>query len=129
MPVPLLEFGSHLPWPDRDRPLHSTASSAPAHCPGTTIFVGCNRCHQNVVCANAMTRQLLPPASRPWRIKIGTSTCFNSLIAEVYNLKTQLSQRTDFSCALIQKYMANEAKKSVVPKSSEVAEDMFDMPL
>ncbi|KAH7112261.1 hypothetical protein B0J13DRAFT_576070 [Dactylonectria estremocensis] len=105
MPVTLLEFGSHLPWPDRDRPLHSTASSAPAHCPGTTIFVG------------------------PWRIKIGTSTCFNSLIAEVYNLKTQLSQRTDFSCALIQKYMANEAKKSVVPKSSEVAEDTFDMPL
>ncbi|KAH6960086.1 hypothetical protein BKA56DRAFT_600463 [Ilyonectria sp. MPI-CAGE-AT-0026] len=61
-----------------------------------------------------MTRQLLPPASKPWRIKIGTSTCFNSLTAEVYHLKTQLSQHTDFSCVLIQKYMANEAKKSVV---------------
>lgn len=41
------------------------------------------------------------------------STCFDSLTAEIYHLKTQLLQHTDCNCILIQKYIANEAKKSV----------------
>lgn len=41
------------------------------------------------------------------------STYFDSLTAEIYYLKTQLLQHTDCNCVLIQKYIANEAKKSV----------------
>ncbi|KAJ4127437.1 hypothetical protein NW754_007766 [Fusarium falciforme] len=41
------------------------------------------------------------------------STCFDSLTAEIYYLKTQLLRHTDCNCVLIQKYIANEAKKSV----------------
>ncbi|KAF4975706.1 hypothetical protein FZEAL_7546 [Fusarium zealandicum] len=41
------------------------------------------------------------------------STCFDSLTAEIYHLKTQLLQHTDCNCVLIQKYIANEAKKTV----------------
>ncbi|KAK7414804.1 hypothetical protein QQX98_006406 [Neonectria punicea] len=41
------------------------------------------------------------------------STCFDSLTAEIYHLKTQLLQHTDCGCVLIQKYIANEARKSV----------------
>lgn len=41
------------------------------------------------------------------------STCFESLTAEIYQLKTQLLQHTDCDCSLIQKYITNEAKKSV----------------
>lgn len=41
------------------------------------------------------------------------STCFESLTAEIYHLKTQLLRHTDCNCILIQKYITNEAKKSV----------------
>ncbi|KAH7244051.1 uncharacterized protein BKA55DRAFT_540966 [Fusarium redolens] len=41
------------------------------------------------------------------------SSCFDSLTAEIYHLKTQLLQHTDCNCVLIQKYIANEAKKTV----------------
>lgn len=41
------------------------------------------------------------------------STYFNSLTAEIYYLKMHLFQHTDCNCVLIQKYIANEAKKSV----------------
>ncbi|KAH6961869.1 hypothetical protein BKA56DRAFT_623837 [Ilyonectria sp. MPI-CAGE-AT-0026] len=41
------------------------------------------------------------------------STCFDYLTAEIYYLKTQLLRHTDCNCVLIQKYIANEAKKSV----------------
>ncbi|KAH7127652.1 hypothetical protein EDB81DRAFT_146215 [Dactylonectria macrodidyma] len=41
------------------------------------------------------------------------STCFDQLTAEIYHLKTQLLQHTDCNCVLIQKYIANEARKSV----------------
>ncbi|KAH7247284.1 uncharacterized protein BKA55DRAFT_515244 [Fusarium redolens] len=40
-------------------------------------------------------------------------TCFESLTAEIYYLKTQLLRHTDCTCVLIQKYIANEAKKCV----------------
>ncbi|KAH7132952.1 hypothetical protein EDB81DRAFT_659760 [Dactylonectria macrodidyma] len=40
------------------------------------------------------------------------STCFDQLTAEIYHLKTQLLQHTDCNCVLIQKYIANEARKS-----------------
>jgi hypothetical protein len=39
--------------------------------------------------------------------------CFNSLNVEICYLKTQLLQHTDCNCVLIQKYIANEARKSV----------------
>ncbi|KAH7190250.1 hypothetical protein BKA60DRAFT_664425 [Fusarium oxysporum] len=39
--------------------------------------------------------------------------CFDSLTVEIYHLKTQLLQHTDCNCVLIQKYIANEAKKTV----------------
>ncbi|KAH8657236.1 hypothetical protein BGZ61DRAFT_371465 [Ilyonectria robusta] len=41
------------------------------------------------------------------------STCFDQLTAEIYHLKTQLLRHTDCNCVLIQKYIANEARKSV----------------
>lgn len=41
------------------------------------------------------------------------SSCFDTLTAEIYHLKTQLLQHTDCNCVLIQKYIANEAKKTV----------------
>lgn len=41
------------------------------------------------------------------------STCFDSLTAEIYHLKTQLLRHTDCNCMLIQKYIANEAQRSV----------------
>ncbi|KAJ4195501.1 hypothetical protein NW759_016435 [Fusarium solani] len=41
------------------------------------------------------------------------STCLDSLTAEIYYLKTQLLRHTDCNCLAIQKYIANEAKKSV----------------
>ena len=41
------------------------------------------------------------------------SNCFDSLTAEIYHLKTQLLRHTDCNCVLIQRYIANEAKKSV----------------
>lgn len=41
------------------------------------------------------------------------STYFDSLTAEIYHLKMQLLGHTDCNCVLIQKYIANEAKKSV----------------
>lgn len=41
------------------------------------------------------------------------STSFDQLTTEIYHLKTQLLQHTDCSCVLIQKYIANEARKSV----------------
>ena len=41
------------------------------------------------------------------------STCFDLLTAEIYYLKTQLLLHTDCNCLPIQKYIANEAKKSV----------------
>ncbi|KAM6508104.1 hypothetical protein FALCPG4_017992 [Fusarium falciforme] len=41
------------------------------------------------------------------------STYFGSLSAEIYYLKTQLLRHTDCDCVLIQKYIANEAKKCV----------------
>ncbi|KAF5024707.1 hypothetical protein F66182_3221 [Fusarium sp. NRRL 66182] len=41
------------------------------------------------------------------------SSSFDSLTAEIYHLKTQLLQHTDCNCVLIQKYIANEAKKTV----------------
>lgn len=41
------------------------------------------------------------------------SSCFDSLTTEIYHLKTQLLRHTDCNCHLIQKYIANEAKKSV----------------
>ncbi|CEI66695.1 unnamed protein product [Fusarium venenatum] len=41
------------------------------------------------------------------------SSCFDSLTAEIYHLKTQLLQHTDCNCILIQKYISNEAKKTV----------------
>ncbi|KAF4463361.1 Transcription factor atf21 [Fusarium albosuccineum] len=41
------------------------------------------------------------------------SSCFDALTAEIYHLKTQLLQHTDCNCVLIQKYIANEAKKTV----------------
>ncbi|KAJ3455994.1 hypothetical protein MRS44_017476 [Fusarium solani] len=40
------------------------------------------------------------------------STCFDSLTTEIYHLKTQLLRHTDCNCVLIQKYIANEARKS-----------------
>ncbi|EXA30853.1 hypothetical protein FOVG_17821 [Fusarium oxysporum f. sp. pisi HDV247] len=40
------------------------------------------------------------------------STCFDALTTEIYHLKTQLLQHTDCNCVLIQKYIANEARKS-----------------
>lgn len=40
------------------------------------------------------------------------STCFDQLTAEIYHLKTQLLH-TNCNCVLIQKYIANEARKSV----------------
>ncbi|KAH6984218.1 hypothetical protein BKA56DRAFT_580757 [Ilyonectria sp. MPI-CAGE-AT-0026] len=40
-------------------------------------------------------------------------TCFDQLTAEIYHLKTQLLRHTDCNCVLIQKYIANEARKSV----------------
>ncbi|KAH7120180.1 hypothetical protein B0J13DRAFT_568542 [Dactylonectria estremocensis] len=41
------------------------------------------------------------------------STYFDQLTAEIYHLKTQLLRHTDCNCILIQKYIANEARKSV----------------
>ncbi|KAH6970825.1 hypothetical protein BKA56DRAFT_495693 [Ilyonectria sp. MPI-CAGE-AT-0026] len=41
------------------------------------------------------------------------STSFDQLTAEIYHLKTQLLRHTDCNCVLIQKYIANEARKSV----------------
>lgn len=41
------------------------------------------------------------------------SNCFDSLTAEIYHLKTQLLRHTDCNCVLIQRYITNEAKKSV----------------
>ncbi|KAH6985545.1 hypothetical protein EDB80DRAFT_732999 [Ilyonectria destructans] len=41
------------------------------------------------------------------------STCFDQLTAEIYHLKTQLLRHTDCNCVLIQKYIVNEARKSV----------------
>ncbi|KAH6988699.1 hypothetical protein EDB80DRAFT_730737 [Ilyonectria destructans] len=41
------------------------------------------------------------------------STCFDQLTTEIYHLKTQLLQHTDCKCIIIQKYIANEARKSV----------------
>ncbi|CAM1509441.1 Fc.00g031800.m01.CDS01 [Cosmosporella sp. VM-42] len=41
------------------------------------------------------------------------STCFDSLNAEIYHLKMQLLRHTDCNCVLIQKYISNEARKSV----------------
>ncbi|KAH6960064.1 hypothetical protein BKA56DRAFT_600400 [Ilyonectria sp. MPI-CAGE-AT-0026] len=41
------------------------------------------------------------------------STCFDQLTAEIFHLKTQLLRHTDCNCVLIQKYIANEAIKSV----------------
>ncbi|KAH7113090.1 hypothetical protein EDB81DRAFT_670488 [Dactylonectria macrodidyma] len=41
------------------------------------------------------------------------SICFDQLTSEIYHLKTQLLQHTDCNCVLIQKYIANEARKSV----------------
>ncbi|KAF7552422.1 hypothetical protein G7046_g7414 [Stylonectria norvegica] len=41
------------------------------------------------------------------------SSCFDSLSAEIYQLKTELLRHTDCNCVLIQKYISNEAKKSV----------------
>lgn len=41
------------------------------------------------------------------------SSCFDSLTAEIYHLKTQLLRHTDCGCVLIQKYIAHEAKRSV----------------
>jgi hypothetical protein len=41
------------------------------------------------------------------------ATCFDSLAAEVYRLKTQLLRHTDCDCVLIQRYIANEARRSV----------------
>lgn len=41
------------------------------------------------------------------------SNCFDSLTAEIYHLKTQLLRHTDCNCVLIQRYISNEAKKSV----------------
>lgn len=38
---------------------------------------------------------------------------FNALLAEIYALRTQLLQHTDCGCVLIQKYIANEAKKPI----------------
>ncbi|KAH7154695.1 hypothetical protein DER46DRAFT_561969 [Fusarium sp. MPI-SDFR-AT-0072] len=40
-------------------------------------------------------------------------TLFDSLTFEIYYLKTQLLQHTDCNCVLIQKYIANEAKKTM----------------
>ncbi|KAH6974716.1 hypothetical protein EDB80DRAFT_757868 [Ilyonectria destructans] len=40
------------------------------------------------------------------------STCFGQLTAEIYYLKTQLLRHTDCNCIFIQKYIANEARKS-----------------
>jgi hypothetical protein len=40
------------------------------------------------------------------------SSCFDSLTAEIYHLKTQLLRHTDCNCVLIQKYIAIEATKS-----------------
>ncbi|KAH6985483.1 hypothetical protein EDB80DRAFT_756604 [Ilyonectria destructans] len=39
------------------------------------------------------------------------STCFDQLTAEIYHLKTQLLRHTDCNCVLIQKYIANEARR------------------
>ncbi|KAH7118379.1 hypothetical protein EDB81DRAFT_873157 [Dactylonectria macrodidyma] len=41
------------------------------------------------------------------------STYFDQLTTEIYHLKTQLLRHTDCNCVLIQKYIANEARKSV----------------
>jgi len=41
------------------------------------------------------------------------SNCFDSLTAEIYHLKTELLRHTDCNCLLIQRYIADEAKKSV----------------
>jgi hypothetical protein len=41
------------------------------------------------------------------------SSCFDSLTTEIYHLKTQLLQHTDCNCILIQKYISNEAKRTV----------------
>ncbi|KAI9155816.1 transcription factor atf21 [Paramyrothecium foliicola] len=41
------------------------------------------------------------------------STCYNSLTTEVYLLKSELLRHTGCDCALIQKYINNEARKSV----------------
>ncbi|KAH7125076.1 hypothetical protein B0J13DRAFT_151584 [Dactylonectria estremocensis] len=46
------------------------------------------------------------------------STYFDQLTAEAYHLKAQLLQHTDCNCFLIQKYIANEARKSVDGLSS-----------
>ncbi|KAM0200403.1 hypothetical protein ACHAPA_004869 [Fusarium lateritium] len=46
------------------------------------------------------------------------SSCFDSLTTEIYHLKTQLLQHTDCNCVLIQKYIANEAKRTVDGLSS-----------
>ncbi|EXA41664.1 hypothetical protein FOVG_10131 [Fusarium oxysporum f. sp. pisi HDV247] len=40
-------------------------------------------------------------------------TCFDSLTAEIYHLKTQLLRHTECNCVLIQNYIANEAQKCV----------------
>lgn len=41
------------------------------------------------------------------------SSCFDALTTEIYHLKTQLLRHTDCNCTLIQRYITNEAKKSV----------------
>ncbi|KAH6874302.1 hypothetical protein B0T10DRAFT_587861 [Thelonectria olida] len=41
------------------------------------------------------------------------SSIFHQLTAEIYHLKTQLLRHADCNCVLIQKYIANEARKSV----------------
>ncbi|KFA48286.1 hypothetical protein S40293_08821 [Stachybotrys chartarum IBT 40293] len=41
------------------------------------------------------------------------SSCFDSLVSEVLQLKTELLRHTDCGCVLIQRYIAHEAKKTV----------------
>ncbi|KFA63939.1 hypothetical protein S40285_03747 [Stachybotrys chlorohalonatus IBT 40285] len=41
------------------------------------------------------------------------SSCFDSLMSEVLQLKTELLRHTDCGCVLIQRYIAHEAKKTV----------------
>lgn len=48
--------------------------------------------------------------------------CFESLRHERYILKTQLLQHTNCDCVLIQRYIVNEAKKSVDEMTSEIGD-------
>lgn len=58
-------------------------------------------------------RELQSAEEHMERINRDLSTCLTNLTLQVYDLKMKLLQHTDCDCALIQKYIANEAHRYI----------------